>query len=77
MKSRRTTDSFVVNKPSVSPETEEPIGQFYSCWQIIDWSVVEMDGSDKTWEETPTKIKTLSYLKFKKEYKQILVNSQR
>ena len=31
----------------------------------------------KTWEEIPTKIKTLSYHKFKKEYKQILVNSQR
>ena len=30
----------------------------------------------KTWEEIPTKIKTLSYHKFKKEYKQILVNSQ-
>ena len=31
----------------------------------------------KTWEEIPTKIKTLSYHKFKKEYKRILVNSQR
>ena len=31
----------------------------------------------KTWEEIPTKIKTLSYLKFKTEYKRILVNSQR
>ena len=31
----------------------------------------------KTWEEIPIKIKTLSYHKFKKEYKQILVNSQR
>ena len=30
----------------------------------------------KTWEEIPTKIKTLSYHKFEKEYKQILVNSQ-
>ena len=27
----------------------------------------------KTWEEIPTKIKTLSYHKFKKEYKRILV----
>ena len=31
----------------------------------------------KTWEEITTKIKTLSYHKFKKEYKRILVNSQR
>ena len=31
----------------------------------------------KTWQEIPTKIKTLSYHKFKKEYKRILVNSQR
>ena len=31
----------------------------------------------KTWEEIPTKVKTLSYYKFKKEYKRILVNSQR
>ena len=31
----------------------------------------------KTWEEIPTKIKTLSYHKFKNEYKRILVNSQR
>ena len=31
----------------------------------------------KTWEEIPTKIKTLSYHKFKKEYKWILLNSQR
>ena len=28
---RRTADSFVANKLSVSPETERPIGQFYSC----------------------------------------------
>ena len=41
---RRTADSIVVNKLSVSPEMELPIGQFYSCWQIIDWSVVEMQG---------------------------------
>ena len=39
---RRTADSFIVNKPSVSPEKESPIGQFYSCWQITDWSVVEI-----------------------------------
>ena len=32
---------------------------------------------NRTWEEIPTKIKTLSYHKFKKEYKRILVNSQR
>ena len=32
---------------------------------------------NKTWEEIPTKIKTLSYHKLKKEYKRILVNSQR
>ena len=31
----------------------------------------------KTWEKIPTTIKTLSYHKFKKEYKLILVNSQR
>ena len=31
----------------------------------------------KTWEVIPTKIKTLSYHQFKKEYKRILVNSQR
>ena len=31
----------------------------------------------ETWEEIPTKIKTLSYHKVKKEYKRILVNSQR
>ena len=30
----------------------------------------------KTWEEIPTEIKTLSCHKFKKECKQILVNSQ-
>ena len=30
----------------------------------------------KTWKEIPTKIKTLSNHKFKKEYKQILVKSQ-
>ena len=30
-----------------------------------------------TWEEIPSKIKTLSYQKFKREYKRILVNSQR
>ena len=30
----------------------------------------------KAWEEIPTKIKTLSYHKIKKENKQILVNSQ-
>ena len=33
---RRTTDSFVVNKPSVSPETKKPIGQLHS------WSVVRL-----------------------------------
>ena len=31
----------------------------------------------KTWQEIPTKIKTLSYHNVKKEYKRILVNSQR
>ena len=31
----------------------------------------------KTWEEIPTKIKTLSYNKFKKQYKRILLNSER
>ena len=31
----------------------------------------------KSWEKIPTKIKTLNYHKFKKEYKQIPVNPQR
>ena len=31
----------------------------------------------KTWEEIPTRIKTLGYHKFKKEYERILVNSER
>ena len=39
---RRTADSFVVNKTSVSPETEYPIGQLHSCWQIIHLSVVRL-----------------------------------
>ena len=39
---RRTADSFLVNKPSVSPETEYPIGQSHNCRQIIDWSVARL-----------------------------------
>ena len=46
---------------------------------IIDlhWKVNNKFAITKTWEEIPTKVKTRSYHKFKKEYKQILVNSQR
>ena len=46
---------------------------------IIDlyWKVNNKFAITKTWEEILTKVKTRSYHKFKKEYKQILVNSQR
>ena len=39
----------------------------------LHWKVNNKFATTKTWEEIPTKVKH----KFKKEYKQILVNSQR
>ena len=36
---RSTADFFVVNKPSMSSETKHLTSGFYSCRQIIDWSV--------------------------------------
>ena len=58
---RRTADSFVANKLSVSPETERPIGQFYSCWQIIDWSVVEMQAIKIDYEPSSNRLLSTTF----------------